>query len=546
MLKTSEKWKLYIALLLIIVACFALWMLKIDEFSAQDVWSDTGTWDLRQVDLSKKYAVLHGGISEYVVGQLLTPAEFDQSSDIVVGKFSGGHNHLTMRMRVLVPGERPYGILFSSNPYADRIFINGQLMQNVGVPGASREEMIPGSTTVYYTVVPQNGAIEVVQQTSNYVHHEFDSGTILTVANVEMASRHYARTTFMSALMIGFCLTLLIIHLLLFLLWSKYLPNLYSGLFCLVYALRQSVTGPKILTILFPGIPWEVVFRIEYIAMPLMGILLFLCIATATPELVPKQATRVFWGAELVVALVFLFGDTTFISSYALIVSHVLLMLAALYLGVRYVIKHKSLHFPRTINLVAYGIFVYAVVRDMLYFEGYRIFPFVEHSLVDYASIVYVLLQTVSTYLGTIGQLRVAWHNEARARFKANVLQKKAQQREAFLSTIPADNLVNRGALTMDTLANRAYMDGVDLLLTPKEFSLLLMLVQHEGELFTTQGLYEQVWKQPATSGTRSLVTIVSSLRKKLDRGEGSYAIASRRGKGYYFEYTPKEDDQTP
>ena len=41
-----------------------------------------------------------------------------------------------------------------------------------------------------------------------------------------------------------------------------------------------------------------------------------------------------------------------------------------------------------------------------------------------------------------------------------------------------------RGMLTLDTITARAYLKNEDLLLTPKEFSLLFLLMQNEGKFF--------------------------------------------------------------
>lgn len=536
----KEKYEIkknFFGLLLIALLCAALWVLKVDAVHAVTVYSNAGQWDLRSMNFENDYAVLDGPESEYVLGQMLTPEEFAESDDIEVGSVTAQNTYLTARMRLRVPEGQTYGIYMHSAPYASRIYINGEWVQDIGTPGTSAEEMKAGGTTLYYTVTPQNGVIEIVQQVSNYVHHEFHNPKSLIIGSLKTASRHYARETFVSSLITGTCLILGGVHLLLYYFWRSYRINLLSGLFCLVYVLRLSVTGSKILVMLFPDVPWEIVFRIEYISMPLMGVLIFLIIHTASAAMIQKWALWVFLAAEGVVIICFLFANTFFMSEI-LYISHGIHLLMALYLLVRCAIKWRSLSSVQFVSkLPIYGIFLYAVIREMLYFESIIIFPFVAYSLMDYALLVFIMTQTMATYMDTLSQIRLAWHNEEIARFEAIQLRKKARKQARFISTIPPNHRVSIGPLVMDTLANRAYIDQNDLLLTPKEFSLLLMLAQHAGELFTRQQIYEQVWKQPASGGTRSVVTIISSLRKKIELANGPFSIEANRGEGYCFEY---------
>jgi DNA-binding response OmpR family regulator len=90
-----------------------------------------------------------------------------------------------------------------------------------------------------------------------------------------------------------------------------------------------------------------------------------------------------------------------------------------------------------------------------------------------------------------------------------------------------------KGALHLDIMANRAFLDGNDLLLTPKEFSLLLLMAQNEGRLLSAEYLYEAIWKQPPAVDSSALKTAVSRLRKKL--GDGYIVENDKLEGGYIF-----------
>ena len=92
---------------------------------------------------------------------------------------------------------------------------------------------------------------------------------------------------------------------------------------------------------------------------------------------------------------------------------------------------------------------------------------------------------------------------------------------------------VVKGNLTIDPVASQAFLDGADLLLKPKEFSLLYLFVLNEGKLISAKLAYEKVWKAPLNDNTGSLRVQMSSLRKKLE-GSG-YTITFKQGDGYCF-----------
>ncbi|GHU79781.1 DNA-binding response regulator [Clostridia bacterium] len=93
---------------------------------------------------------------------------------------------------------------------------------------------------------------------------------------------------------------------------------------------------------------------------------------------------------------------------------------------------------------------------------------------------------------------------------------------------------ITLGALKLDVAASEAFVNGKDLQLTPKQFSLLLHFVQHEGQTMTAEYLYKKIWGQPLNNDSNALRNAAYGLRKKL-AGSG-YTITADYGNGYRFE----------
>jgi DNA-binding response OmpR family regulator len=92
---------------------------------------------------------------------------------------------------------------------------------------------------------------------------------------------------------------------------------------------------------------------------------------------------------------------------------------------------------------------------------------------------------------------------------------------------------VSRGSLILRLASREAYVNGVDLLLTPKDFALLQFLVQNENRLMSAKQLYETVWGRPMADDSQALGKAVSRLRQKL-KGCG-YTVIAEYGTGYCF-----------
>jgi len=71
------------------------------------------------------------------------------------------------------------------------------------------------------------------------------------------------------------------------------------------------------------------------------------------------------------------------------------------------------------------------------------------------------------------------------------------------------------GPLTVDFAKRIMYMNGNDMLLKPKEFELLLVLLRSMGKKFTSDELYSLIWTGEAVD-VRTVVVHISLLRKKL------------------------------
>lgn len=89
------------------------------------------------------------------------------------------------------------------------------------------------------------------------------------------------------------------------------------------------------------------------------------------------------------------------------------------------------------------------------------------------------------------------------------------------------------GDLRLDQTSRRVWRAGTEIELSPKEFSLLELFMQHPGEALTRTRILEHVWDF-AFSGTSNVIDqYIAYLRRKIDRPFGRNDLETVRGAGY-------------
>ena len=91
------------------------------------------------------------------------------------------------------------------------------------------------------------------------------------------------------------------------------------------------------------------------------------------------------------------------------------------------------------------------------------------------------------------------------------------------------------GDLVLDIQSRRVWRAGQEIVLTPREFDLLVYLMRYEGQVVTRQMLAQDVWREPnrATPLDNVIDVHLAHLRKKVDEGQRTKLIQTVRGVGF-------------
>lgn len=96
--------------------------------------------------------------------------------------------------------------------------------------------------------------------------------------------------------------------------------------------------------------------------------------------------------------------------------------------------------------------------------------------------------------------------------------------------------ILSRGPLQLDTVALRAFLRGEDMLLSAREFSVLLLLFKNAGRTLSAEEIYRGAWNQPFSGNANALWKCMSRLKKKLAVVGDEVSLLTFRNKGYLLE----------
>ena len=92
------------------------------------------------------------------------------------------------------------------------------------------------------------------------------------------------------------------------------------------------------------------------------------------------------------------------------------------------------------------------------------------------------------------------------------------------------------GDLTLQKNIQKITRQGVEVSLTPREYQILVKLLDAQGEWVAKRQLVQEIWGKSFDANTNTIEVYINFLRKKIDKPFGKESIKTKVGYGYYFE----------
>ena len=342
----------------------------------------------------------------FIPNALLSPREFaDREGEAMLGD-TRGEQFLTSRLRILVPDDGWYTFTRMAILYSHRLYVNGEFVTEIGSPGDSPATDTPDRGRITFTAQAVDGVIEIVQQSSNFVHrlggwhHTWAMGACNALLD-EVLVADFQVTIIMGGIFVLF----LILMLLSYMLRGNNHGTLYCALFCLVWFLRLGVTGGVVFTVLAPWMNWFMKFRIDYITVPLAASLILAIVTTLFPGVLHKYFVRGFYALAASLVIVYLFADTILMSHIKQI-SYIPYGLTMVVVVVSLFVKVRKVNMGQGLFIIGLMAFIFASVMDILQLLISDYLPSVELSGV--AMLIFALCKASAVFVATMRKIDAA------------------------------------------------------------------------------------------------------------------------------------------
>ncbi|OMD27336.1 DNA-binding response regulator [Paenibacillus odorifer] len=100
---------------------------------------------------------------------------------------------------------------------------------------------------------------------------------------------------------------------------------------------------------------------------------------------------------------------------------------------------------------------------------------------------------------------------ELLARVKAQLRRQSLIGKEEFNSLLIIKNLI------IDKSKHSVKLNGIEVSLTPLEFAILTLLASRPGQVYSSEQIYESVWKEPYGYSDNTVMVHIRNLREKLE-----------------------------
>ncbi len=113
---------------------------------------------------------------------------------------------------------------------------------------------------------------------------------------------------------------------------------------------------------------------------------------------------------------------------------------------------------------------------------------------------------------------------------RINSLLKRTNTTSIQNTVITVDDII------IDTKTKQVSRQGQLILLTPREYQILIKLIENKGELVSKKDLIKEIWGNILGANTNTIEVYINFLRNKIDKPFNKQTIKTKVGYGYYFE----------
>ena len=240
-----------------------------------------GILDLSAWDFNRNNSINLNGQWAFYWDRLISPDDFAAGSPIPMTAFFNlpgcwngfvidntlldGNGFATFRLKLLLPPDddtlKAVRILNQATSY--KLWINGRLVAANGTVGKTPKTVTPRFLLQEKYFQGNGPVMDMVLQVANFHHRKGGVWSPILFGAADQIQHRHVRQWVFDLLLFGSLLIMGVYHLGLLILRKDEPSALYFAVFTLVFAVRVLVSGDYYLTMIWPGIPYSLVYRTE-------------------------------------------------------------------------------------------------------------------------------------------------------------------------------------------------------------------------------------------------------------------------------------------
>lgn len=116
------------------------------------------------------------------------------------------------------------------------------------------------------------------------------------------------------------------------------------------------------------------------------------------------------------------------------------------------------------------------------------------------------------------------------------ILRVNALAKRTSAKSSPESKALIVDDIIINLSSKKVTRQGKEISLTPREFQILLKLVERKGELVSKNELIQEIWGNIVDANTNTIEVYINFLRNKIDKPFSKQSIKTKVGYGYYFD----------
>ncbi len=236
--------------------------------------AEKGILDAEGIFLEPSTALYLDGEWQFFPHQLIDPADIGFQHDFQYittpglwkpAKGSPTVTYATYRLRI-VNHDLPevFSIRNHQIYSAFALYLNGKKILANGEVGTDKESETPYYHPRTVSIHSTADTLDFVLHVSNHHYRRGGMAESFLIGNVSSLQQDYLKRSGFDHFLMGSLLIMAIYYLSLFFALRKETSSFHFSIFIFLSILRISVTGQRLLLFIFPGLPWDLMLRIEY------------------------------------------------------------------------------------------------------------------------------------------------------------------------------------------------------------------------------------------------------------------------------------------